>query len=991
MKKDKRTHQSFDKPGPSSPRRESAAKASTRSHIRIQSGKSKAPVLNLPWNLLSPWSDDKAAEMLNRIQKHAASRLDFANDLDGNERLAVYKQFIQLENEMILRRHRAGESGLTVALARSCVVDVLLQHLFAQAAEEFSRDKGGPNPPVCLLGLGGYGRGELSPLSDIDIMFLFPMKTRSKDLKAFQQYLSDRILYPLWDLGLKIGHSSRTINEVMEEARKNIQTKTSLLEARLIAGSEELFNVFDHAYRNFYQKEDPQKYLQARLGDQAERRERFQGTIFLQEPHIKSGVGGLRDYQNALWMARIKLDIKRMGDLCEHNYLNAREHKEFVRAYDFLTRVRNELHFLSRRPTDILDLENQPVVALNLGYTQEDIFKRVEVFMRDYYTHAQAIYRISQLLEQRLALRKDDGSQDRVSFREVIRARKLDRQKQFDGFLLRGDELTCETHNVFRQDPERLIRVFRHCQQLNCRMDFELSSLIQESVHLIDNTVILSPRANLSFRTILEQPGQVHPTLLQMHEHGVLGRFVPEFGKLTCLVQHEYYHRYTADIHTLNTIRELDRIYSGEEPETVKYREVLRQTSDPKLLYLILFLHDIGKSAGVSGHDVTGAKMAWNVLTRMEVKNEQCHLIEFIIRHHLMMTRIWQKFDVEDPRTAVSFAEQVESVEKLRYLYVHTYCDAHGTASNLWNSFKDTLHTQLYQITEERLLLGTKADQKHTERKAMIAEELIAQRLPEANKEEIEAHFNLLPDRYFINTTSDEIVLHLKMIHQLLANIAENKDPDSALIPIIDWQDDVDRSITAVDVVTWDRAGLFCKMAGSFIAAGLNILTAKVVTRKDHIAIDTFYVVEPGRGMVQSAEARETFRKTLEKALTSHEDVLPKIVSDIRKKKKKAKPLYPQPKTRLHANIPTSVQVYNELSLRRTIVEIQANDSVGLLYEISRILFEHGYDITFARIATERSVALDTFYIEKIDPDNEGDQSNLLKLQEALSEAITQE
>ena len=952
---------------------------------------SSVPGLNLPWNLLGPESDDNAAAMLNRIQKHAASRLDFANDLDAGERLAAYKQFLQLENEMILRRHRAGESGLTVALARSCVVDVLLQHLFAKVTEEFSRENGRPNPPVCLLGLGGYGRGELSPLSDIDIMFLFPVKTRAKDLKAFQEFLTDRILYPLWDLGLKIGHSSRTINEVMDEARKDIRTKTSLLEARPIAGSEELFNIFDHAYRNFYQKEDPQKYLQARLGDQAERRERFQNTIFLQEPHIKSGVGGLRDYQNALWMARIKLDINRMGDLCEHNYLNGREHKEFLRAYDFLTRVRNELHFLSRRATDVLDLENQPVVALNLGYTQEDIFKRVEVFMRDYYTHAQAIYRISQLLEQRLALRKDDTASDRVSFREVIRARKLDRQKQFDGFLLRGDELTCETHNIFRQDPERLIRVFRHCQQLNCRMDFELSSLIQESVHLIDNTVILSPRANLSFRTLLEQPGQVHPTLLQMHEHGVLGRFVPEFGKLTCLVQHEYYHRYTADIHTLNTIAELDRIYAGDDPQTAKYREVLRQTSDPKLLYLILFLHDIGKSAGVAGHDITGAKLAWNVLTRMEVEKEQCHLIDFIIRNHLMMTRIWQKFDVEDPRTAISFAEQVESVEHLRYLYVHTYCDARGTASNLWNSFKDTLHTQLYQVTEERLRLGAKTDQKHTERKAMIAQELIAKKLPDANKEEIEAHFELLPDRYFINSNSDEIALHIKLIHQLLANIAGNKDPDSALLPIVDWQDDVDRSLTVVDVVTWDRAGLFCKMAGAFIAAGLNILTAKAITRKDHIAIDTFYVVEPGRGMVQSAEARETFQKTLEQALTSNEDILPKIVADIRKKKKKSKPLYPRPKTRLHANIPASVQVYNELSLRRTIVEIQANDSIGLLYEISRILFEHGYDITFARIATERSVALDTFYIENIDQEKENDQTNLLKLQEALSRAIAPE
>ncbi len=941
-------------------------------------------------NVINRDTED-AANMLKRIQKHAASRLDFPGDLSSSERLAIYKQFLNLENEMILRRHRSGESGLAVALARSCVIDVLLQHLFSEALETFDRERGAPATPVCLLGLGGYGRAELSPLSDVDIMFLFPSKSREKHLKRFQELLSNEILYPLWDLGLKIGHSSRTIHEVLDEARKDIRTKTSLLEARLVAGSEELFNIFHQAYKNFYQKENPQKYLEARLRDQAERRERFQNTIFLQEPDIKSGVGGLRDYQNALWMARIKLDIARMTDLCTHNYLREKEAREYLRAYDFLTRVRNELHFISRHPTDLLDLESQPVVARNLGYTEEDIFQRVEVFMRDYYTHAQTIFRTSQLLEQRLALRKDDKSAERISFREVIRARKLDRQKQFDGFLLRGNELTFEARNVFKEDPERLIRVFRHCQQLGCRMDFELTSLIQESVHLITNKIILSPRANVSFRSILDQSGQVYPTLLQMHDLGVLGKFVPEFGKLTCLVQHEFYHRYTADIHTLNTLAELDKVFTGEDPETEKYRNALRETPDPTLLYLILFLHDIGKSAGVAGHDEAGAKLARNVLSRMEVEDQKCRQIDFVIRNHLLMTRIWQKFDVDDPSTAALFAEQAETIDNLRYLYVHTFCDARGTAANLWNSFKDTLHTNLYRSTAEKLTRGPNAEHRNTDQKKVILKNIIEQKIPGIGEQEIEAHFNLLPERYFINTSAAEIILHIKLIHNLLTNIAGHGEAEGALLPIIDWKDDVDRSITVVNVVTWDRAGLFCKMAGAFIAAGLNILTAKVVTRSDHIAIDTFYVVEPGRGMVQSLDARGTFRETLEKALTSKDDVLPGIVNEIRRKKKKDKPRYRRQKERLSAHIPANVQVYNELSLKRTIVEIQANDKIGLLYEISRILFAYGYDITFARIATERDVALDTFYIENIEEQAPGDDNNLLKLQEALSAAIAPE
>ncbi len=930
--------------------------------------------------------------MLKRIQQHAASRLDFANELSAPERLAIYKQFISLENEMILRRHRSGESGLGIALARSSVIDVLLQHLFSEARQKIEIDRGAPSPPVCLLGLGGYGRAELSPLSDIDIMLLFPAKSRRTDLKTFQEALSNEVLYPLWDLGLKVGHSTRTINEMLEEARKDIRTKTSLLDARLIAGSEELFGVFDHAYRNFYQKEDPHNYLEARLRDQAERRKRFQNTIFLQEPDIKSGVGGLRDYQNTLWMARIKLGIDRIADLSAHNYLGSKEQKDFTRAYDFLMRVRNDLHFISSRPTDLLDLESQPVVAKNLGYDHEDIFKRVEAFMRDYYTHARTIFSTSQLLEQRLALRKDDDSADRISFREVIRSRRFERQKQFDGFLLRGDELTCESRTVFRRDPERLIRVFRHCQQLNCRMDFELASLVQDSLYLITARLIRSPRANLSFRTILEQAGQVYPALMLMHELGVLGRFVPEFGKLTCLVQHEFYHRYTADIHTLNTLAELDRIYEEkEDPSVDKYRHALRQTSDPRLLYLILFLHDIGKSAGVAGHAEAGAKMAWNILTRLDVEDKKCKRIDFVIRNHLQMTRIWQKFDVEDSRTTALFAEQVENLENLRYLYVHTFCDARGTAANLWNSFKDTLHTQLYEATAERLTLGASIDQKLNEQKEMTSRSVIERKIPGIGEEEITAHLNLLPETYFVNTDTEEIVLHIKLIHRLFANIAAKSGAEEALVPVIDWKDDVDRSITVVNVVTWDRAGLFCKMAGSFIAAGLNILTAKIVTRPDHIAIDTFYVVEPGRGMVQSTEARDTFGKTLEKALTAKEDVLPDIVSGVRRSKKREQPLYRRQTSRLDANIPTDVKVYNELSLKQTIVEIQANDRIGLLYEISRTLFEFRYDITFARIATERHVALDTFYIKPIENNEERDETNLLKLQEALGAAIAPE
>jgi [protein-PII] uridylyltransferase len=286
---------------------------------------------------------------------------------------------------MIRMHHDAGEAGLRIAQARAGMIDEMLARLFDYALEAYRRARGEPPSPVCLIALGGYGRHELSPLSDIDVMFLFPAKTKPAVVKPLQEHLVNEVLYVLWDCDLKVGHSTRTIDEVFVEARKDIRTKTSLLESHLVAGPAALYENFATTYRTFATTEHPQAYIADRLADQAARRAKYGDTAFLQEPDIKNGVGGLRDYQNALWMARVKLGIEHMEELQTLNYLRRRELTDFQRAYNFLLRVRNELHFSSMRPTDLLDLELQPRVALHLGYRQHDVLQRVEDFMADYY------------------------------------------------------------------------------------------------------------------------------------------------------------------------------------------------------------------------------------------------------------------------------------------------------------------------------------------------------------------------------------------------------------------------------------------------------------------------------------------------------------------------------------------------------------------------------------------------------------------------------
>jgi len=915
----------------------------------------------------------------------APAPLAFAPGATAAERLKVCKAYLAAEGATLRSRHEAGASGLEIARARAAALDAMLLALFDRALAFYTEAHGKPPAPIALVALGGYGRGELSPLSDVDVMFLFPGKTKPAIIKPFIESISNNLLYPLWDSGLKVGHSTRNVDEVFTEARKDLQTFTSMLESRFLAGSAALYETFAQAYRAFATSEDPKGYIAARLGDQAQRRAKYGDTVFLQEPDVKNGVGSLRDYQNAVWMARVKLGIANISELVTQNYLRAGDLAEFNRAYDFLLRVRNELHFLSRRPTDLLDLELQPRVALNLGYADSDILVRVEHFMQDYYRAAQSIYRISKVVESRLALTIGrDASGEKVSLRESLLASRFRRSKKLDGFVLRGRELAAETPMVFRDDPVRLIRVFRHCQQLDCSPDFHLTTLIRESLPLLTAAVRVSADANISFRAILSEFGSVFPTLSLMHELGALGRFIPEFDALTCMVQHEYYHRYTADVHTLATIRELDLIFTGADPITLKYREALHETADPALLYLTLLLHDIGKADGIQGHAESGVRLAGPIMERLGVSAEGRDLVSFVIKNHLMMARFWQKRDVDDPQTATAFAELVGSAEQLRNLYVHTFCDARGTAASLWNSYKDTLHTSLYRATLERLRLGARLDARYEQKKQMTQQDLIARTIPGISTDEITAHFSLLPERYFIQTDASEITLHIQMVNRLLKSIA-NADTVGSLKPIIEWQDDLNRSLTVVNIVTWDRAGLFYKLAGAFSVAGLSILGSKVISRSDHIAIDTFYVVEPDRGVVQSAGAQKIFADTVEAALVGNKDLFPDIVAQA----KRVAATRPSVSGEgLHSSFPPSVEVYHELTMERTIVEIQARDQIGLLYRLAKTISDHGFDITFARIGTERGVAIDTFYIESSEPSQAVDEHRLHALRDTLAEVI---
>jgi [protein-PII] uridylyltransferase len=478
--------------------------------------------------------------LFRRTRQHAEKRLVFHSGQSDSARLELIKEFVRLEREMLQRYHLKGDSGLRLTRARSIIIDVLIQNLFDYALrvaeESLVKIK-----PMAVLATGGYGRGELSPHSDIDLMFLYSRSSMGKSLDLLKETMTKEILYPLWDTGMKVGHASREVKEALIEAQKDIRNKNSMLDARYICGDRKIAKKFITKFLKHCRKRKPGEYLNELLSHQQERRQEKGNTVFLQAPDLKNGVGGLRDYQGVLWMTKVKFEDDPLSSLIKRGYLNENEAKSYQEAYSFLLRVRNELHFRSKRPVDILHLEKQPEVALGLGYNDEDIFPRVEKFMGDFYARASTIHQLSSLLEQRL-IRATSGSTASLSFRSVLSAYRASPVEKVDGFDLQDGELSSENEKIFDEDPERIIRLFRHSQRLSAKLSPSLRSLVRNRLSLIDASLINCPAANVSFRSILQEIGNVAPTLMEMHDLGVLGRSLSSlYRRCACASVHRYF------------------------------------------------------------------------------------------------------------------------------------------------------------------------------------------------------------------------------------------------------------------------------------------------------------------------------------------------------------------------------------------------------------------------------------------------------------------
>ena len=899
-------------------------------------------------------------DLLKKIEAAAEARLSFAPDAPPAEKLARYKNFLKVEAHRLKLQHRAGVDGHGVCEARATILDALLRHLWDTAKSGLSAPEQKEFPAIALVAIGGYGRAELNPHSDIDFMFLHEGQVVAGKPQPHLAKLIDGILYPLWDIGLKIGYSVRNLEECVKVANTDMQSKTSLIESRLIVGSEPLFARFQKAVVTKCVQGYEEKYITMRLEDQATRRTKHGNSACMQEPNIKNGCGGLRDFQNLLWMSFFKHRTRSLTDLQTQEFIGAAERKQLEAAYDFLLRVRTEMHYHTNRPQDVLGKNLQPAIATNLGYGDRSPSQRIEKFMRDLYVHMRNIYLITRTLEQRMALVSSQQTGRIAKLRRMLpgaKPRKL--PEPVDGFIFVDGEIRAVNNRVFRDSPRRLMRVFLHAQQRRLQLHPDLAQLIRNQLSLVDREFLNDAHVRETFLTILDRRGEVGHVLRTMHEVNFLGKYIPEFGKLTCLVQHEFYHQYSADEHTLVCLEQLDKIWEAQEPPFKYYEPVFQSLERPGLLYLALLLHDVGKAAEHERgqHAKTGADITMRAARRLQLEASAADTVKFLVENHLLMASLSQRRDLDDATVIRNFARDVGTPEKLNLLLLLTFADSQGTSDKLWSGFKDSLLWQLHSRAMTLLTGGTefrRASAQAREELREFVRELTTRRVTD---EELDAHFRHLPQRYFEIHTPAQIQDDVELAHRFMHRLILENAP--ALAPVTAWIDERDRGYSLVKVCTWDRAGLFGKIAGSLSATGLNILGAQIFSRADGIALDTFFVNDARTGKLAEREQRDKFSDLLEAALTGEEVDFRALIA-----KQAARSNY---SAYLGERLPTQIKIDNTASEERTMIEIETEDRLGLLYTISNTFAELHLDISAARIVTERGAAIDSFYVREVE------------------------
>jgi [protein-PII] uridylyltransferase len=888
-----------------------------------------------------------ASRHLGKVLAHAERELAGIRTMQAPESLPLYKKFLKIEEHRLRLRHQYGGGGREICALRVELIDVLLRHIFAAAANFAEKAKGTSPRPLTVIALGGYGRRELNPFSDVDIMFLHNHKRGG--VSPYVTHVVEQVLYLLWDVGFKVGHSTRSIPEAIQLANTDMLTKTAMLESRHLAGDPELARRFRAAFRANCVRGYEREYVELRMQDQATRHAKFGNSVYVQEPHLKSGCGGLRDYQNLLWMSFFKEGALTTTHLVGKDWLSEPDRRRIEAAYDFLLRLRTDLHYATGRATDTLHFTIQDQIAQRLRYPQKRGSLRNEALLKDYYEHTRNIFRVTERITELFASgRSSRTTRSLFSFLPRLKTRP----ERLGLFRVHQGQLFAQRIDVFEKNPPAMMEVFRIAQERHLDLSPDLSDLFTRNLGLVTGNYRNARGPQEVFKGIMSRKGEVGRVLRMMHRVDFLGRYVPEFGQLTCLVQHEFFHRYTADEHTLVCIDKLDQVIQTENPKLRAYRALFQKLEDPFVLYLALLLHDTGRGVGARPHSEASALFAQNASVRFRLSSSQRRSLVLLVDHHLTLSNMAQQRNLDDPETAVEFAGIVRDQENLDALMLLTLADGQGTSADAWSDWKETLVWHLYHATSQ-YLSDQEAFYEQTKIERERLQKNITEKLGEEYAEEVEAHFEFMPDNYFRAFEVEEIASHLKLFRQFLESLYLRDE--SPLAPAVAWQAFPQQGHSLATFCAWDARDLLAKIAGSFAVVPLNILSADIYTRGDNVVLDIFRVCDPKFCAVTDRRDQAHVESILRQAVAKEDFDFAPLLDQARDRIAK--------RGGHGMDFPTRITIENKTHPAYTLIQIQTPDRLGLLYELVSAFGEEHVSIALSRISTEKGAAIDTFYV----------------------------
>jgi [protein-PII] uridylyltransferase len=850
---------------------------------------------------------------------------------EDSDLIRLSRHYLHTTRARLHEVHRNGASGMEIVSTYTAMIDHLICHLYSVACEQMERRFPGQKPNCAVVAQGGYGRGELNPQSDIDLLFLYPWKST-----PVIESVTEKILHTLWDAGLQVGNAVRNIGETMRLAEADIKVKTALLETRLLCGDAVLYQTFETAVEKRLVRKQVSRFIREKLEESRARHARFGGSVYLLEPDVKDGQGGLRDIHTARWIARASQGAKNFDDLARSGMVTRSDVAKLQDAHDFLLRVRNQLHFSTGKHHDQLTFEEQEKAAAALGFAGEGTLKDVEVFMRAYYLHAAEIQRLYALFVHRLHECSRPFFSGHAVFSKTLR----------EGVRLSRGHLTITKPEILRADPGNLMRIFADAQQNRCELSHETREAMRKHLDSIDENYRRSAAGNVPFFEILRWKERVYETLSEMHACGVLGAFIPEFGRLLCMALHDAYHTYTVDQHSLRLVKEVEILKAGEYKEALPLlTQLAREAEKIELLYLGLMFHDIGKGFG-GGHSEIGARMVRPIVRRMRLNVDDGALVEFLVRYHLLMTHIAFRRDLEDPKTIFDFARTVGTVKNLKTLYLLTFADVKGVGPDVWNAWKASLLGELYVKTLTLLEEFEKGEFERPDLKAAVRRVQVRMRRDLAKDhplDRVNQFLDSMPDRYFLSVSEADIPAQFALMEEFSG---------AGAVSFVEHFPE--RQCSSLVVCTQDRPGLFAAITGVLTALNLNILNARIFTSSDGRILDIFRISHAGRPEVATAQARwSKFRDNLNEVLSGAIDVARLVASS-------------QKGTLLQKRAPkvsTVVQIDNEASEQFNIVEVFTDDRIGVLFDITHELHQLGLSIHVAKISTNVDQVADVFYV----------------------------